>query len=379
MRRFPDPRAGTAGAGQALVEFLIIASFVLIPLFLVVPLFGKYIDMRHATIQAARYEAWEYSVWYHEDCERNMFASISGADNECPMGGFEEADQPIKPRSVTARESRQRFFSRTDATLTPAAPGDALEGALPITAYDGSTGWQLASRNYSWTDHRGTPMYAGGVGGATSLVSSTDTPTLPVIGDVFDILIDVIATVFGAIGDLLGVLGSSVGFDAINTDGYAKSTVHMTTQNVPVYSTLGTMRGAAGAHASLATPLSFRASAGVLTDGWNAGGVEHTYNQAGGTVPTVLLKELLNLPGLNEVWLVIGLLAPELRECHPAIPSFLSPDFPNDKGSLWLGHIDIDAVHPDRLGDRSGSHQCDDAGRCDFVQDFERSDRDCIP
>ncbi len=363
--------------GQALVEFLVCASFVLIPLFLIVPMFGKYIDMRHATIQAARYQAWEYTAWYAADCTRNMFANFSGSGNECPMGGFNEAQQPFKSRSAVQAEARRRFFSRTDATLTPAAADEVVQGALAITADDDSD-WDPVDANKSWTDHRGAAMYNGGVGGRQSLRSAEDTPTVPVIGDVFDIIIDVISVVFGAIGDFLGVLGSSVGFDAINTDGYAKGTVHMVTSTLPVYATLGTMNNKAET-AHLRTPLEFTAKAGVLTDAWNSGSLEQTYNQAGGVVPTVILKELLNLPGLNEVWLVIGLLAPELRECHPQIPSFLSPDFPDDKGSLWLGHIDIDAVHPDRLGDRSGTHSCDDGGRCDFDQARTAAERDCIP
>lgn len=296
-----------------------------------------------------------------------------------PPGVAFSSDLDARQKTATQNEARQRFFSRTDASMTPAAADEPLEGALPITANDKSAHWALATRNFSWDDHTGNPIYTGGVGGSESLASSSPTPTLPILGDVLDILVEVVRIVFGAIGDLLGVLGSSVGFDAINQDGYAKSTVHVTTARLPVYATLGTMNQRVQTSAALQQPLEFKASAGVLTDGWNAGGVEQTYNQAGGTVPTVLLKELLNLPGLNEVWAVIGLLAPELRECHPQIPSFLSPDFPNDKGSLWLGHSDIDAVHPDRLGDRSGTHTCDAAGRCDFVYPFERGQRDCIP
>lgn len=363
--------------GQALTEFLICASFVLIPMFLIVPMFGKYIDMRHATIEAARYEAWEYSVWYSADCERDMFANFASGGNECPMSGFNEAQQPFKSRNVTQSETRRRFFSRTDAALTPADPAAAVQGALTISANDAS-GWDAADANRAWKDHRDLPMYTGGIGGSESLRSAEDTPVLPIIGDVLDILIDVVSVVFGAIGDLLGVLGSSVGFDAINTDGYAKATVHMTTATVPVYATLGTMNRRAET-STLQTKLDFSAKAGVLTDAWNSGSLNQTYNQAGGVVPSVLLKELLNLPGLNEVWLVIGLLAPELRECHPLIPSLVSPDFPGpDKGSLWLGHIDIDAVHPDRLSG-GGTHTCNDAGMCDFEPARTADQRDCIP
>ena len=45
--------------------------------------------MRHATIQAARYQAWEYTVWYAENCERQVFTFDVADPEECPSGGFE--------------------------------------------------------------------------------------------------------------------------------------------------------------------------------------------------------------------------------------------------------------------------------------------------
>ncbi|HWT71543.1 MAG TPA: TadE family protein [Oxalicibacterium sp.] len=50
--------------GQAMVELVIVAGFVLVPLFLAIPLIGKYLDMRSSAVQAARYAAWERTVWY---------------------------------------------------------------------------------------------------------------------------------------------------------------------------------------------------------------------------------------------------------------------------------------------------------------------------
>ena len=81
------------------------------------------------------------------------------------------------------------------------------------------------------------------------------------------------------------------------------------------------------------------------------------------------------IPGFTTVWNIVSVLAPELRLCNPG--GIWGAD---DKGSLWLGHIDIDAVHPDRLGD-GGTHVCDDAGRCDFVPNTPRDEDaiQCIP
>ena len=47
-----------------MVELVIVAGFVLVPLFLAIPLISKYLDMRSSAVQAARYAAWERTVWY---------------------------------------------------------------------------------------------------------------------------------------------------------------------------------------------------------------------------------------------------------------------------------------------------------------------------
>ncbi|MFT4563600.1 MAG: hypothetical protein ACI9BW_003356 [Gammaproteobacteria bacterium] len=364
--------------GQAMTELLICASFILVPLFLIVPMFGKFIDMKHTAIQAARYEAWEYTVWYADDCNRTAISAIGGGPEECPMGGFEAHNkQPFKSIDETKIESRQRFFGTRTVRGSDDLGNITLTGT-PITK-DDKDSFASVDPNFSWYDHTGLAMYNRG-SITSGLVSSQDTPGLPIIDTVFDVLLGVLNVVFSAVGDLLGVLGSSVGFDAINSDGYATSTVSVPVTSVPVYRSLGQAIGQVGAQP--ATPIIFSSNAGVLTDGWNAGGREQTYNQAAGAVPTSLLKALFDLPGLSVVWDAIGVLAPELRRCGQ--PNYLqnpfdleTPHWADDKGSLWFGHIDSEAVHRDRLDDGTETHSCDDAGRCDFDDTYTR-ERDCI-
>ena len=50
--------------GQALIEFTIAAAALLVPLFLMLAYVAKYHDMQSATIQAARYAAWERTVYF---------------------------------------------------------------------------------------------------------------------------------------------------------------------------------------------------------------------------------------------------------------------------------------------------------------------------
>lgn len=50
--------------GAVWVEFLVAASTVLLSLFFLIPMMEKYIDIRHSTEKAARYSAWERTVWH---------------------------------------------------------------------------------------------------------------------------------------------------------------------------------------------------------------------------------------------------------------------------------------------------------------------------
>ena len=55
---------GCPPRGQAMVEFLVGAMFVLIPLFLAIVALGKLSDVQSTATMAARYAAWERTVWY---------------------------------------------------------------------------------------------------------------------------------------------------------------------------------------------------------------------------------------------------------------------------------------------------------------------------
>ena len=348
-------------SGQAMTETLVTASTILIPLMLLIPLLGKYIDIKHATIQSARYEAWEYTVWY-------------GSQSETPSG-FVDGDgsdlmQRSKDPALLQNESRRRFFSGIDATAT---------NTITIEPDDMTNPWNKDDRNPLWTDHHGDSLIGSGNTGVPAL---TQEPTPDYSFGIFNVILDILDAVFSALAWVMDLVGSNVGFTMINTDGKAESSVV-----VPIMAPAGlidfpTLRDTPGVDdATAALNIDYVASAAVLTDGWNTGGLGHTINQTGGLVPTKILAELIeSIPGLDVVWDVVSLLAPEWRRCNPSIPHFLdkaqgryaswdsaSDDYivyndqddvpPNGNGSLWLGYMNVDAVHPDRL-ESGGSHDC---------------------
>lgn len=330
-----------------MTELLITASFVLVPLFLLIPLLGKYIDIKHSSIQAARYEAWEYTVWY-------------AADAQTP-GGFPGSPMPLKSTAELQRESRRRLFS---------------EPNLVLDAGDKATGWEEIDRNPVWRDHAGLSLYAGDLGTTTPpgkpssrVLSSEPTPDVLAVREVTRALPLMFSTAFSYFATGLPIPVPSIlrppsDFDAaINTDGYSRSIVAVPVTTPPGLVDVRTLEGEAGADVDIDIgTLVFDTEAAVLSDGWNAGGVEHNFDRVGGIVPTNILSELTSgVPGLAEVLAVATYLTPELRECNPPIPHPMDPE---DDGSLWLGYVDIDAVPPDRLAS-GGSVDCEN-GMCDF-------------
>lgn len=390
-----------AQRGQAMTEFVISATYVLLPLFIAIPMLAKYIDIRQAAVQAARYEAWEYTVWYDDD--NNDDHDI--LDNY--SSGISGYATPEKGVDLVQRESQRRFFSRVGTN--PSVGADSDVDALTFTDMNG---WDPDSANPLWQNHRGLPLFTGDVAHDATDDPSADTPTLTLtlggidldIGSAVSMMLDLAGLAFGLVGDALGILGSDADFSAINTDGYSR--VKMNTRVWALTDRDGDVEIAEirdrlsdnQLTGATARTLDFATKASVLSDGWGAGGTEHTYLQVNGATPSVLVKEILNLPVLDQVWDIISFIAPELSECtnadDPSPPIIRSP-FAGPEGNLWLGYVDGDVVHPDRLSvigessaDRLGGHVCDDSGRCiwdDDIQNLEDSGMNplshspCIP
>jgi len=373
-----------------MTEFVIVATFVLVPLFVFMPMLGKYIDFKQSAVQAARYQAWEYTVWYNDIDDRDILENFNTGDSSFRM--------PEKDVTSTQNEALVRVMGQVGSEPT-GADEDAI---LPITQNDA---YATYSANPLWRDRTGLDFFEGDLD-YNERETDDDTPTITIfgvnVGSWLNTIVDIVDVAFGFMGDIIGVISSitpspggahapgagdpfagTSAFTALNTNGYtfvnfdAIARVHSHGSNVR-----DELSGGAPGNFY---DLGFNAKAGVLADGWNAGGTAHTYLQVGGATPSTLVHELLNIPVLSQIWDLIGFIAPELSRCddpggpgpHPLIKSPLAAP----EGHLWLGYVDGDVVHPDRLsvlGEdpsvRLGSHVCDDSGRCiwdDAVQDLD--------
>jgi hypothetical protein len=113
----------SAERGQALTEFVIGAVLFLIPLFLIIPLLGKYTDIKASTIQAARYNAWERTVWYGQS------ASSTG-----DWEGNDKSEATIKSEMAGKFLISELWYDRTGATMLAGSSNSVANENPHITA-----------------------------------------------------------------------------------------------------------------------------------------------------------------------------------------------------------------------------------------------------
>ncbi|CAN5714573.1 hypothetical protein BH11PSE12_BH11PSE12_33780 [soil metagenome] len=144
--------------GQAMVELVIVASLVLVPLFLAIPLLGKYLDMRSTAVQAARYAAWERTVWY-------------GGNSASSIGWF-GVDRKWQANDKTDDQIRKELGVRQ---LSETAATDAF------TNNDrNASGFKNSSKTL-WNDRANQPLLAQYSDIQTSVANGTAPGTLNVI------------------------------------------------------------------------------------------------------------------------------------------------------------------------------------------------------
>lgn len=146
--------------GQAMTEFNIVAAFVLVPVFILIPLVGKYIDIKHASVQSARYMAWERTVWYEQ--------------NTIPR----DSTPPVKSAEVIRNEAQNRVFGQATSSI---------DSRLDRTALSDS------NLNLLWTDNAGQPLVDAGNVNTDYSQENTDTPSIVYAGfETFTTSIDTI-------------------------------------------------------------------------------------------------------------------------------------------------------------------------------------------
>lgn len=297
--------------GQAMVEFAVVASLVLIPLLLLVPILGKQIDINHKTIQAARYEAWEYTVWNKDNSVSQRSAALPQATRYL---GYKEAI-PEKKFADVKTEANYRFYSEPGSTISR---NDMEKVSFAV--------------NPLWKDHKGTQLLGLD---ATSKVTDELTPDLtagatgvPLVTGFMDLIGKGTKFIAGLVSKV-----TDAGFSQIDMKG---KFVGKSRTTIPALS---------WAKGSYDNALTTNRQAAVMSLAWSAGGKKHARYQTRGLVATSLLDITGNSPLLEDVISILSaiLVSPEL-----------SPKW------LEFGYTGDDTVPADRLfkGSKQGKIQC---------------------
>lgn len=119
MRFARGPKLGPKPHGQAIVEFLVAGMFVLVPLFLAISALGKFSNVQHTAEAAARYAAWERTVWY----ESSPGSSGFDGNNQPNSKSAAEIRNEIAVRVLNDRSSDESVIKHGDKTANGFANG----------------------------------------------------------------------------------------------------------------------------------------------------------------------------------------------------------------------------------------------------------------
>lgn len=234
--------------GQALTE-LSVSLLILVPLFLLVPLLGKYIDMKHSTVQAARYTSWERTAWYEARPK--------------------DSAAPVKDAKRIEKEVAQRLFSKGDLT---------------IKSNDSRT-WQA---NPLWQAHTRTALLKEFADIRPTQGNENDTPSISY--DIIRIYNKSVNTVLWPIRQLEKVVGLNVipsGFASIahSTKAYYSPVIEIDVNNILNFEVFDGI------------DLTLYGQSALLTDGWTAQAASRSNQfkkRVEDLVPSVLFRPVMD-------------------------------------------------------------------------------------
>ena len=275
--------------GQALTEMVIACLAVLIPLFVFGWALNGYATARNTAVTAARYAAWERTVWFAQgptDAPSNVNVAVKTQDRI-------EADMVERVFQRGRGPSGQPDAIRSHAGMAPAAANSAR-----------SLGLQTYRTNDNVIDvERATGSEFQGTKPRLALFDSGVSTSTGVVG------------VLEAIGKASS-LGGGAGIDLENR-GLWKADVSLKTNGLNI----AALSDGAMSHLPA---VRFDESAAVLTNTWNVGGAAHEETRVKPLVP----MSILSMPLVDTLLDVLGFLIPPLGDWDPGVvkPDILPTD-----------------------------------------------------
>lgn len=323
--------------GQAMIETLIAAALVLVPLFLAVPVIAKYLDIRSHVVQAARYAAWERTVWFGGDAAAEMglggclFGCSAAATLGIDLNGAfsNKWDANEKEDNAIRAEIGARILTNTDA-----GSGNAGKGFSDNDKSD--TGYVGGAKPF-WQDRRGKSLLVD----YSDISDQYDNDKAPgIFNDLFSPVMSVAAVVSNFTVDTHAQYTANVGI-AVKQIAFNPDTG------------LAGCPGCPSEFAATNTSQAFSEKSVIVANGWSANGPGSiadyklnkkkitVYNQVRGLTPTSVLKPA---DGVFRDVLNVLIGNPD----DPGQISLAKIFFP-ELSTLDLGRIQVDRVPADRL------------------------------
>ena len=229
--------------GAALIEFVVIALFVLVPMYLAVQALGKFADVRSVANNAARYAAWEKTVWHEETT--SDFAKINAPNQKSTLSIHNE----MLVRVFNDRAAGLKY-ANTDKTATTLA-----KGTDPL-----------------WKDTAGTALLSNPA--SIGLTAKYEKPSKDILGSAIGLINKI------AVPSITGTLAPPVPTDTLAVVSFNLDKVGDKSE---VYKRLWSKK--AGMTADW-VGLDYTASAAILSNTWAANAAGGTKGMVAKSVPT---------------------------------------------------------------------------------------------
>lgn len=277
-----------------MTEFVVSVAFVFLIIFVFIPTFGKLMDIQFNNQLAARYVAWERTVWFPDDYTNDR----SWDDFTVSANEFESV--AARSDQAITNSMGNRFFN-----------GQGLSTLRYITEDD--TGTASGDIRPMWDYVQSEKSMYGG----TTVMNGTDLETgrnrslegqrTPSVAyDVWGFIDSGLATITGPINGLLNAVGGSnddfLQIPAANSENYY-SPVIQTRLNIGNAHGAGVETWDRDASGSMGSGIEsaifknwngvFESRAAILADAWNAQSVAYYEERANDFVPTTVFNNNL--------------------------------------------------------------------------------------
>jgi hypothetical protein len=231
--------------GQAMTEFVVMTAGFLLILFVLVPVVAKLSDMSYKAQEAARYTAWERTVWY----QRN------GVEGETIPSQMNLEDGYMAMRSdddiLNTAERRILSFNQTSQAF------DAQDIDPQVDA--------RSNNFWRWTHGEGgKSMTDPGDMASASNITNNATPSIA-YG-----IVDGYNSVMGVVADVLNVISFGQGDGDFMQIAHPTRNFYTTAVNIPVPMAESSQLGNQPLFGDRFTALNVGARSAVLADGWVA-------------------------------------------------------------------------------------------------------------